>query len=510
MVGRNLDDADPGAPEPSDGPSERPGTASGTPEPTEIIGAAIGKDDIQVHDDPGGARQEREDPGGARQGSEDPGGARQEREDPGGARQESEDPGGARQEREDPGGAGQESEESTAAWAASVTAAAAQEPTDSARARHQPRDPGRAPHQSDEKYAATAASIAVGPAAEPRPALQPRHAEPSWSRVIATTARLWVRRHLRRTTRHGSAGATRVRAGERETAGRRHLLLGLIAGAIAIVVAAGLIVAYAAIKPAPSRIPQSSARGTAGSTAIANVRTRTAAWVTGQVSPGAIVACDPVMCAALQARGLAVQNLLVLQASTSDPLGSDVVVATAAVRSEFGSRLASVYAPLVIASFGRGSARIDVRAVAPDGTAAYLAALRSDLSAREDAGNQLTHNTSISMPTAAARELADGQVDARLLITLAALAARQPVRLIAFSGSAPGESPGVPLRAAKIAGTGASGAADLRSDLKFVQAQLPPYRPLLARVVRTGDRAVLNIEYGAPSPLGLLGARVTP
>ena len=53
----------------------------------------------------------------------------------------------------------------------------------------------------------------------------------------------------------------------------------------------------------------------------------------------------------------------------SDPLGSAVIVATAAVRSLFGSRLTTVYAPTVIASFGSGSARIDVRAYAAGGAA---------------------------------------------------------------------------------------------------------------------------------------------
>ena len=82
------------------------------------------------------------------------------------------------------------------------------------------------------------------------------------------------------------------------------------------------------------------------------------------------------MCAALQASGVAAGRLLVLGTSASDPLGSDLVVATPALRSEFGARLASVYAPVVIASFGSGAARIDIRAVAADGTAAYEAAPR--------------------------------------------------------------------------------------------------------------------------------------
>jgi hypothetical protein len=55
--------------------------------------------------------------------------------------------------------------------------------------------------------------------------------------------------------------------------------------------------------------------------------------------------------------------------TSTDPLGSDLVIATAAIRAQFGARLASVYAPAIIASFGSGNARIDIRLVFPGGTA---------------------------------------------------------------------------------------------------------------------------------------------
>jgi len=336
----------------------------------------------------------------------------------------------------------------------------------------------------------------VGARRRPGPGLQKQRAKPSWPRVIGTTARLWARRHLRV---------------KREIGGRRNFVLSLIVGAITIIVAIGLIVVLprhvATTEPASSPTGKSSG-GTGGLGAIANLRRQAAAWVARQVSPSAIVACDPVMCASLQAGGFVAQNLLTLQPSASDPLGSDVVVATAAVRSEFGSRLASVYAPTVIASFGSGAARIDVRPVAPDGAAAYRAELRSDRIARQDAGAQLGLNGMITVPAPARRELADGQVDSRLLITLATIAARYPVRIVAYGGSAPGASPDIPLRSIDIAGAGKSGAAELAPVLAFLQAQEPPYRPMLAKVLRPArDRAVLRIKFGAPSPLGLLGTR---
>ena len=63
-----------------------------------------------------------------------------------------------------------------------------------------------------------------------------------------------------------------------------------------------------------------------------------------------------------------------------------MVLATAAVRGMFGSRLADVYAPDVLASFGTGQARVDVRIVAPDGALAYRASLTADVAARQAAG----------------------------------------------------------------------------------------------------------------------------
>ena len=157
-----------------------------------------------------------------------------------------------------------------------------------------------------------------------------------------------------------------------------------------------------------------------------------------QISAGAIVACDPVMCSVLVGHGLPAANLLVLGPGAPDPLGSAVVLATAAVRAMFGSRLASVYAPQTLASFGAGEARIDVRAVAADGSAAYRTALAADVRARRAAGLQLLADPRVTISAPARAALAAGRVDARLLITLAALAANEPVQILAFGDDGPG------------------------------------------------------------------------
>jgi hypothetical protein len=329
----------------------------------------------------------------------------------------------------------------------------------------------------------------------PRPKSQ--RPEPSWPTVIATTIRLWVDRH--------------PVVGLKKTSLR---LLAFIATA-AIVIAAATVGIFLAVQaPAPSAaLPGlgisgsgagSSGAQSAGSLQEATVTRNTAArWIAGQVGSGAIVACDPAMCAALQANGLTAARLLMLGTAAADPLGSDLVVATPALRSQFGARLANVYAPEVIASFGSGTGRIDIRAVAPDGTAAYDSALAADRGERIDAGKQLIGNRRITMSAAARETLRAGQVDPRLLAMLAALAAQQPVRILGLGDPSPGASAAIPLRGAEIAPahTGAHALARLRSMLSFLRAQRLPFLPKQAVLVR---KSALSVQYAAPSPLGLL------
>ena len=315
--------------------------------------------------------------------------------------------------------------------------------------------------------------------------------EPSWPKVIATTVRLWVSRH--------------PVARWKITGWRLLALVACAVLAVSAAVAAVVVGTTASSSPSrPSSQPSSAAAPISGSLQAATAaRSSAAGWIAGQVSPSAIVACDPSMCAALQASGVAAGRLLVLGTSASDPLGSDLVVATPALRSQFGARLASVYAPVVIASFGSGAARIDIRAVAADGTAAYDSALAADRGARIAAGEELIGNHRIAMTAAAATVLRAGQVDPRLLAMLAALAAQQPLRILAFGDPSPGASAAIPLRSVELApaDAGTQAAARLRTMLSFLRAQRLPFLPATAALVH---QSALSIEYTAPSPLGLL------
>jgi hypothetical protein len=286
------------------------------------------------------------------------------------------------------------------------------------------------------------------------------------------------------------------------TARRRLRRIGLTSAAAAMAVVLAVEATHGSAPPRPAA-PAAPERHAVPLTVaqVTEVRDQAAAWVARQVSAGAILACDPAMCAALVRYGIPSANLLVLGPEAADPLGSSVVLATTAVRNMFGTRLATVYAPQTLASFGTGQARIDVRAIAPDGAAAYRGALAADLRARRAAGAQLLANPRMILSPSARMDLASGAVDARLLIILAAMAVSGPVHVLAFGDLGPGASMGTPLRSAQLLAAGASGPA----MLAFVRAQRPPYLPAQSGLSPApGGGTELTIAFTAPGPLGLL------
>jgi hypothetical protein len=206
------------------------------------------------------------------------------------------------------------------------------------------------------------------------------------------------------------------------------------------------------------------------------------------------------MCAALQAQGVVAGRLMPLKDGAASPLGASVMVTSPSVRSQ----LVDEYAPALIASFGSGDTRIEVRAAEPGGAAAYQAALRADLASRRSAGSQLLRNWRIQFTAREAAQLRAAEVDSRLLATLAALAAQHTFRVTAFGDASPGAQ--VPFREVAITSTGKNAAADLTAVQAIARAQAPPYLPAQAIVQSVGGHVALSIEFAAPSPLGLLTA----
>ena len=234
-------------------------------------------------------------------------------------------------------------------------------------------------------------------------------------------------------------------------------------------------------------------------TAVVN-RDHAAAWVASQVSPTTMVSCDPATCVLIESHGFPASHVRVLGPGKGNPLVSNVVVATPAVRRQFGAQLTSVYAPGLLATFGSGSRQVDIQLVAPHGAVAYHAALNADLQNRQQSGAGLSGSNRIQAPSTAQKQLGAGQVDSRLMITLALMASLHPVHLVAFGDGGPNLD-SAPLRSAELIVTGS---AQKQVVLTFLRQQQPPYRPahVMARPMGRG-RTMLTMEFTAPSPVGL-------
>jgi hypothetical protein len=277
-------------------------------------------------------------------------------------------------------------------------------------------------------------------------------------------------------------------------------LVVLVAGALGITVSLHYVRAPAGVSAA------------AESQELAS-RDQAATWVAHEVSHGATVACDQLMCAALAADGFPSHNLRTLAPTTPNPpVTSAVVVETAVVRSAFGTSLSTYWAPAVLATFGSGSAEISVRVMAPHGAAAYKTAASADLAARQAAGNALLGVSDVVASATARKQLMAGQVDSRLLLALANLAADHPIDIVDFGNIAPGEGPGIPLRFADLAvndpaAVGPRSSAYVRSVVADLGEVIMQFRPASTKtVVLPSDQKVLRVQFAAPSPLGLLGS----
>jgi len=278
---------------------------------------------------------------------------------------------------------------------------------------------------------------------------------------------------------------------------------------VPILLAACLLIATAGVLA--FNLPRHGARSEqlAGSqtqlAAVTEARKQAVTWILGQVSQAAVVSCDPQLCGDLVSAGFPSANVLALGPGSNDPLGSALVVATGPIRAHFGSRLASVYAPAVIASFGSKTARIDIRLVYPGGAVKYEADERTALPDRKTAGAQLLANSNIKASAAARAQLLSGDVDPRLPQLLAIMAGRHPVYIVDFAGQSPGGGPASLLRSVDLATV--DGAAHMTSSAylgwmqTFIDAQRAQYHPSVQQLPLNTGQTVLRIGFGAPSPL---------
>jgi len=277
--------------------------------------------------------------------------------------------------------------------------------------------------------------------------------------------------------------------------GRNRRLVGLAAALLLVIggVTAGL--AFTGHRPHHDHLTGSDSVAT-----VAVNRDHAAAWIARQVSPGAMVSCDPVTCVLIESDGFPASHVQALGTGQVTPLSSTLVVATPSVRHQFGPRLASVLAPGLLATFGSGGEQVGIRVVAPNGAAAYRAALHADLQNRRLSGAGLSGSNRIQAPSAARKQLVAGQVDSRLVIALALMASLHPVDLVAFGDGGP-DLAAAPFRSAELSLTGS---AQKRVVLGFLSHQRPPYAPARVTTRQAGpDRTILDMQFAAPSPVGL-------
>jgi len=307
-------------------------------------------------------------------------------------------------------------------------------------------------------------------------------ADPSWPTVASTTVRLWFDRHYRR------------------RAGHRRLVL-VVSALVAMALGAGVTLAFTQRETGSTR----AAAHAPNAILVAEAdRQQAARWIAREVASNIVVGCDLEMCNQLQKSGFPGARLMQLQPTSPDPLGAQLVVATPVIRNQFGTRLASVYAPLVIASFGTGAERVDIRFIAPDGSKAFEAQLATDRKNRITAGEQLLANNHVQASAGAREALLAGRVDPRLLVTLGTLAGLMPIQLVAFDDPSPGASSDVPLRGAEL---GAAAATGLSAMVTFLKAQQDQYAPAVASITKIANgQHVVTVRYDAPGPMGLGGS----
>jgi hypothetical protein len=263
--------------------------------------------------------------------------------------------------------------------------------------------------------------------------------------------------------------------------------------------------------PPPSTQPPSSPPPTSPSVSPATVTANLAAtWVARQVSHNDYVACDKAMCDALTARGFPGRKLKLIRPNSPYPLLAQIMVETPLVAHQFGSNFATKWAPAILTRVGSGAAAIFIRIVSAKGAASYNSALSKDVQQRKASAQHLLGNAHVKAAAAAKNDLAQGRVDARLIVVLTALAAVHPIEILGFGDTFAGASRGIPLRVADLAPNDAASRMKWRDYVGFLRkvlaAQPTTYRPQSVKLIPGGvGKLVFQIEFSAPSPLGIAG-----
>jgi len=285
---------------------------------------------------------------------------------------------------------------------------------------------------------------------------------------------------------------------------------------VVVVIASGIAaaVALSARSPAvrggnqvvgPVRLtPAQSAAQAAAATAAQTNSKLAASWFATQAGHGLVIGCDPATCAAILTAGYPTGGQVVLQPGVSLPGPGSLIVASAAIRAQYGQQLTS-RAPDVLAAFGTGVSAVDVRLAVAGGAHAYGQAARRALAARRRAGHMLLKVRNMHVRNVAKKDLSSGRVDPRLTAALRRLAQHYPVVLVHFGDAGPLAGGAAQYRTAEIAvptsRRGQRKVSELRGMEKLLKGRRSVGRPELTAKQVAGGKLILEVKFLAPTPL---------
>jgi hypothetical protein len=153
---------------------------------------------------------------------------------------------------------------------------------------------------------------------------------------------------------------------------------------------------------------------------------------------------------------------------------------------------AALRSSVVLAVFGAGEDRVEVRKILPEGpdqAARASAASGHDPAAAAQAGAELTRNRSVDLSPSARRALLAGKVDERIMATLVAVAADRPVSVMSFTSDPAEAGTGAPFRTVSLRARTDDDAEAIR---RLLADQVPPHRPA---DIEAGSEAQLTVTY---------------
>jgi hypothetical protein len=178
----------------------------------------------------------------------------------------------------------------------------------------------------------------------------------------------------------------------------------------------------------------------------------------------------------------------------------DLVLSTESLRTSAttGSQAdEAVRHSVVVATFGRGDTKVEIRRIDAEGARDPSAGTSHDTTAAARQGAALSRNPSIDFAPAAQQLLTDGKVDVRVMTTLVALAVDHPLQVTAFPADPAETAAEATPPPRRIAELQVASSTDAEAIAGLLRAQQAPYRPAHIDIRPDGH---MTVTY-EPAPL---------